>query len=99
MEESNIGNATPVSNSTTKVQQSNIAFSMKPSAPNSFPIVYADNQWDIAAAASKLAELAGSTGTFDQHTINELFAQVLLTLLQPPVADGDFTDDFTSDFD
>lgn len=98
MEDDNQINATPISDSTTKVAQSNIGFSMKPSAPSSFPIIYADNQWDIAQAASYLATLCGTTGTFDQHTLNELFAQFLLILLLPPVAEGDFTDDFTSDF-
>lgn len=89
---------TPVSDSTTKVLQSNLAISLKPSAPSRFPINYADNQWDIAALESALAELAGSTGTFDQHSINELFASILLSLLPQPSTHQDFTDDFTDDF-
>ena len=91
-------NITPVSDSTTKVTQSNLAISLKPSAPSRFPIIYSDNQWDIAALESALAELAGAAGTFDQHSINELFASILLRLLPQPSTHQDFTDDFTDDF-
>lgn len=87
----------PISESTTKVQQSNLPISIKPSAPSRFPINYADNQWDIAAAETALAALAGQTGTFDQHSLNELFARVLWLILHPPVV-GDFNNDFNDDF-
>ena len=89
---------TPVNNSTTKVQQSNLPLSVKPSAPSRFPINYADNTWDIAAAETALAELTEVTGTYDQHSLNELFAQLILSLLPQPSTHQDFTDDFTDDF-
>ncbi len=88
---------TPVSESTTKVQQQNLAVSIRPSAPSRFPINYADNQWDIAVAGSALAQLAESVGSFDQHSLNELFAYILLQLLSQP-SHHDFAADFSSDF-
>ena len=90
---------TPINDSTQKVTQSTFPFSFAPSAPSRFPINYADNAWDIAAAASALAELAGAAATYDQHSLNELFAQLLLSLLPQPSTHHDFTDDFTDDFD
>lgn len=89
---------TPVSENTTKVQQSNLPVSIKPMSPSLFPINYADNAWDIAAAETALAELAGQTGTYDQHSLNELFAQLILSLLPQPSTHHDFSDDFSSDF-
>ncbi len=89
---------TPVSPSTDKVTQSSFPFSFAPTAPSRFPIVYADNTWDIAAAATALAQLAGQAGTYDQHILNELFAQLILSLLPQPSTHQDFTDDFTDDF-
>ena len=90
---------TPVNDSTAKVQQSNLPLSVKPSAPSRFPIGYADNQWDIAAAESALAELAGAAATYDQHSLNELFARLILSLLPQPSTHSDFSDDFSDDFD
>ncbi len=73
--------------------------SFKPSSPSSFPIAYGDNIWDIAQDGSALAALTEAIGQFDQHTINELFAIILLRLLPQPSTHQDFTDDFTDDFD
>lgn len=68
----------PKSESTTKVYQNTLGLSVAPSNPDEFPIVYADNIWDVAENGSKLAELLENIGSFDQHTINELFARILL---------------------
>ena len=90
-----MSNITPINDSTQKVVQSTFPFSFAPSAPSRFPINYAENQWDIAAAETALAELAGQTGTYDQHAINELFACLILSLLPQPSTQYDFSDDFT----
>ena len=67
----------PIHN-TDKVDQTSLGLSLKPSNSSEFPTAYADNIWDIVADGSKLSELLENIGSFDQHTINELFATILL---------------------
>lgn len=85
---------TPKSENTEKVQQSNLGLSLAPSDPNAFPIVYSDNVWDIAESGSKLAELLNSTGQFDQHTINEFLAKLIIEGYLGISFNNDFNDDF-----
>ena len=100
--------STPVNPSTEKVEQSFLPISLKPSSSR-FPISYADNIWDVANIGSTLAALTGSTGQYDQHTINELFAQFIVQISQvleivwrgiggDTPAQGDFSSDFSADF-
>lgn len=99
----------PVNPSTEKVEQSFLPISLKPSSAR-FPISYADAIWDIANIGSTLSALTQGTGQFDQHTINELFAQLIVSIQQTleliwreiggdePIPTGDFSSDFSSDF-
>lgn len=101
--------STPVNPSTEKVRQVYYPLSLKPSNDEEFPLSYADNIWDVVRIGSTLSALTKNTGQFDQHTLNELFAQLLVEITEaieviwqqidpdPPTHD-DFTDDFTSDF-
>ena len=66
--------STPVNPATDKVEQQFLPISLKPSSPSRFPIVYADNAWDVIRGDSPLLPLSGATGQFDQHTLNELLA-------------------------
>lgn len=99
----------PVNPSTQKVEQSFLPLSLKPSAPNRFPISYADNIWDVVNEGS-LSSLTEALGQFDQHTINELLAYHIVLLQQAtdliwrlidgqPIEHHDFSDDFSYDFD
>lgn len=88
----------PVNPGTNKVPQSLFPLSLKPSSPTSFPLAYGDNIWDVVHEGSSLAELTEAIGQFDQHTINELFAMLILSLLPQPSTHVDFTEDFTDDF-
>lgn len=88
----------PVNPSTNKVPQSLFPLSLKPSSPSSFPLAYCDNLWDVVQEGSSLAELTEAIGQFDQHTINELLAYMILQLMPQPSTHVDFTDDFTDDF-
>ena len=100
---------TPINPSTDKVRQASLMLSLKPSDDEMFPIAYADNIWDVANIGSTLAALTGSTGQYDQHTINELFAQFIVQISQvleivwrgiggDTPAQGDFSSDFSADF-
>lgn len=98
----------PVNPSTDKVTQTRFPLSLAPSSPTTFPIAYADNIWDVAAAGSTLAFLLEGPGQYDQHTINEALAQLIhatndliwqLINGGEPGQHHDFTDDFTDDFD
>ena len=99
----------PVNPSTEKVEQSFLPISIKPSAPSRFPISYSDNIWDVVNIESTLSGLTGNAGQFDQHTLNELFANQIYALLQSvgeiwdyiqgQPTHNDFTDDFSGDFD
>lgn len=91
----------PVNPGTNKVPQSLFALSLKPSSPTSFPLAYGDNIWDVVHEGSCLAELTEAIGQFDQHTINELFAMLIIQLQQlipPPETHVEFTDEFTEEF-
>lgn len=88
---------TPKSENTTKTSQEYLGVSLRPSDPNSFPIVYADDVWDIAVSETNLAELLGNIGQFDQHTINELFARILIEG-GTGGAGTSFNNDFNNDF-
>lgn len=88
----------PLNPNTNKVPQSLFPLSLKPSSPTSFPLAYGDNIWDVVQEGSSLAELTEAIGQFDQHTINELFAFLILSLLHQPSTHVDFTGDFTDDF-
>lgn len=68
----------PLKPDTTKVTQSGLGLSINSSSPENFPIVYADNVWDIVKEGTDLSNLQGITGSFDQHTLNELFAKLIL---------------------
>ncbi len=64
-----------------KVEQSGLGVSFKSTNPNEFPIVYADDSWDIAEKGSKLAELMndgqeGKEETYTQHDINHKLAEI-----------------------
>ena len=99
----------PINPSTDKVRQVYYPLSLKPSNDEEFPISYADNIWDVVGAGSTMAALAGNTGQYDQHTINELLANAITAISQAleliwheingqPVEHSDFSDDFSSDF-
>ena len=90
---------TPIKPSTDKVPQRYYPLSLVPSNDEEFPLAYADNIWDVVQQGTSLAELTGAIGQFDQHTINELLAALILQLLPQPSTHCDFTDDFTDDFD
>lgn len=101
--------STPVNPSTEKVYQDYFPLSLKPSNEQQFPIAYADALWDVAIDGSALAALAEGTGQFDQHTVNELFAQAIASFAQAldvvwhsiqgqPQGRRDFSDDFSDDF-
>lgn len=62
--------ATPKSDSTTKVTQHSLPASIKPSNPEAFPTVYADNAWDVIDENSDSAALLGAPGQYTQHDIN-----------------------------
>ena len=62
--------ATPKSDSTTKVTQHSLPASIKPSNPEAFPTVYADNAWDVIDENSDAAALLGAPGQYTQHDIN-----------------------------
>lgn len=102
---------TPVNPNTEKVEQSFLPISLKPSSAR-FPISYADNIWDVADIGSTLSALTGGTGQYDQHTLNELFAYTIVSLMQtleliwrgigedPQPGNSDFSSDFSpEDFD
>lgn len=100
----------PINPSTEKIRQVFYPLSLKPSNDEEFPISYADNIWDVANIGSTLAALTGSTGQYDQHTLNELFAYTIAGLIQTldliwkqiggdTPAQGDFSSDFSADFD
>ncbi|MBR6250086.1 MAG: hypothetical protein IKR17_02695 [Bacteroidales bacterium] len=64
-----------------KVEQSGLGVSFKSTNPNEFPIVYADDAWDIAEKGSKLAVLMNNGGegkeeTYTQHDINHKLAEI-----------------------
>lgn len=99
----------PINPSTDKVRQVFYPLSLKPSNDEEFPISYADNIWDVVGVGSTLAALTQGTGQYDQHTINELFAQAIVGLYQTldliwkgingdTPTHGDFGSDFGSDF-
>jgi len=87
----------PIKNDTNKVSQSSLGLSLAPSNPNEFPIVYADNVWDVVNSETNLAELLENIGQFDQHTINELFARILI---EGGIGGSgtSFNNDFNNDF-
>lgn len=100
----------PVNPSTDKVRQSYFPLSLRPSNEDEFPIAYGDNLWDVVPSGSPIAALAGNTGQFDQHSINELMARSIILLQQftnsvwLPISGqydhpADFSDDFANDFD
>ena len=62
--------ATPKSDSTTKVTQHSLPASLKPSNPEAFPTVYADNAWDVIDENTDAAALLGAPGQYTQHEIN-----------------------------
>lgn len=88
----------PINPSTEKVRQVYYPLSLKPSNDEEFPLAYADNLWDVVHDGSALAQLTEAIGQFDQHTINELLATLIISLLPQPSTHRDFTDDFTDDF-
>ena len=88
-------NLIPKSESTTKVYQNTLGLSVAPSNPDEFPIVYADNVWDVVNSGTNLSELLENIGQFDQHTINELFARILIEGIG---AGTSFNNDFNNDF-
>jgi hypothetical protein len=91
----------PLNPNTNKVPQSLFPLSLKPSSPTSFPLAYGDNIWDVVQEGSSLAELTEAIGQFDQHTINELFAMLIIqlqTLIPPPETHTEFSDEFSEEF-
>lgn len=87
----------PIKNDTNKVSQNSLGLSFTPSNPNEFPIAYADNVWDIVNSETNLSELLENIGQFDQHTINELFAKILIEHGMGG-AGTSFNSDFNNDF-
>jgi hypothetical protein len=85
----------PIKPNTNKVSQTSLGLSFSSSSPDDFPIVYADNVWDVVNSGTNLAELLENIGQFDQHTINELFARILIEGIG---ADTSFNNDFNNDF-
>ena len=62
---------------TTKVPQNTVPVSLTVSNPSEFPLVYAENTWDIVTNDdTSLKSLLVNTGQYDQHTINETLAGI-----------------------
>lgn len=83
-------------NDTNRVNQDSLGLSIKSSNPEEFPIAYSDNIWDIVLSGTNLARLLENIGSFDQHTINELFASMFINSeLDPGTSlNNDFNNDF-----
>lgn len=88
----------PVKPTIEKVTLSYIPLTLNSSDPESYPFAYVDNLWDVVLQGSSLAALTECIGQFDQHTINELLAAMILQLMPQPSTHQDFTDDFNEDF-
>lgn len=64
------------SNSTTAVQKTGLTLTLSPNDAT-YPIIYSDDAWDIAADGSALEDLLDGAGQYDQHTINEALAEAV----------------------
>lgn len=74
--------ATPKKNTTTKDALHALPIALKSSNGDEFPIAYCDNIWDIVAAQSKLIDILGSIGQYDQHSINEALAELAIPIVE-----------------
>lgn len=92
----------PITPSTDKKTQTLVPLTFGSSAPSSYPFAYVDNLWDVVREGSNLAQLTEAIGQFDQHTINELLATLILqiiTLITPPATHGSFNQSFSRSFE
>lgn len=89
----------PKTPSTTKAETTLVPLTFQSSAPDTYPFAYVDNLWDVVREGSNLAQLTKATGQFDQHTINELLATLILQLITPPATHGSFNRSFNRSFE
>ena len=61
-------------NDIIKVDQHTVPASLTVSNPYEYPLVYSDDTWDVVASGTALADVMGSFGQYDQHSINEALA-------------------------
>lgn len=67
-------------NSTNKVKESNLGFTIGSGNPQKFPSVYSDNIWDIIKDGTDLSILLGLIGSASQNEINELLANKIINI-------------------
>ena len=89
----------PITPSTDKKTQTLVPLTFSSSAPSSYPFAYVDNLWDVVREGSNLAQLTEAIGQFDQHTINELLATLILLIITPPATHGSFNQSFNRSFE
>ncbi len=60
-----------------KVPQVGFTLSLKSANQAEYPLVYQSDAWDVVESNSKLKDVLGDSGQFDQHTINEAVGDAL----------------------
>ena len=74
-------NTIPKKDTIDKASQFGFGLTFKSSNQNDYPVAYQDDIWDVADENTKLKELMGQVGQYDQHTINEELAKEIQTKL------------------
>lgn len=65
---------TPKKDTIDKASQFGFGLTFKSSNQADYPVAYQEDIWDVAAPNTKLKELMGQVGQYDQHVINEELA-------------------------
>ena len=77
---------TPKKDTVDKASQFGFGLTFKSSNQADYPVAYQEDIWDVAAENTKLKELMGQIGQYDQHAINEELA-TMLSEMQRPIGD------------
>lgn len=64
-----------INSSTDKVERTGFGLTLHSANHTKYPVLYADDEWAIALAGSRLAELLDGSGSFTQQEIDEKIAQ------------------------
>jgi hypothetical protein len=67
-------NTTPKKDTIDKASQFGFGLTFKSANQDDYPVAYQEDIWDVADENTKLKELMGQVGQYDQHVINEELA-------------------------